>query len=143
VNVISDEIAAVFAQAGAQGFPHAGEVTAGRLDETDRTQVTAHHRIGGIGTAGCADDVEMSRRDRALFMLTMSDNAATDVVYHRGGRAVVDRVLNDLGLSRTHFRGCCEDLFASLLSDLDTGEGNDVEAATGMPGPRALVPDPA
>lgn len=92
MNAIADEIAAVFAQAGAQGSLHAREVgvtdgpevavgadapvvlasvfkipvavayarevAAGRLDETERTQVTARYRIGGIGMAGCADDVE-------------------------------------------------------------------------------------
>ncbi|WP_406517266.1 serine hydrolase [Streptomyces sp. NBC_00134] len=181
MNAIADEIAAVFAEAGAQGFLHAREVgvtdgpevavgadapvvlasvfkipvavayvrevAAGRLDETERTRVTARYRVGGIGTAGCVDDVEMSWRDLALFMLTMSDNAATDVVFHRVGQAAVDRVFTDLGLSRTRIRGCCEDLFASLLSDLGAGEGDDVEAVLAAATPEQLwklaVLDPA
>ncbi len=96
----------------------AREVVAGRLDETERTRVTSRYRIGGIGTAGCADDVEMSWRDLAHFMLTMSDNAATDLIYHRVGQAAVDQVLTDLGLTRTRLIGCCEDLFASVIADL-------------------------
>lgn len=106
----------------------AREVAAGRIDETERTRVTARYRIGGIGTAGCADDVEMSWRDLARFMLTMSDNAATDVVYHRVGQEAVDRVLTDLGLARTRLVGCCEDLFASVIADLGAKPDDDLEA---------------
>ncbi|HEX8867313.1 MAG TPA: serine hydrolase [Lentzea sp.] len=93
---------------------YAAEVAAGRLDETERTLVTSRYRVGGIGTAGCADDVEMSWRDLALFMMTMSDNAATDVIFHRIGQAAVDKVLADLGLHRTRIMGCCEDLLSSV-----------------------------
>ncbi|MGV9365450.1 serine hydrolase [Amycolatopsis sp. NPDC003731] len=107
---------------------YARDVEAGRLDETARTRVGRRYRIGGIGTAGCADDVEMSWRDLALFMLTMSDNAATDVVYHRVGQQAVDRVLTDLGLHRTRLIGCCEDLFASVLADLGAAEEADIDA---------------
>ncbi|GAA1028816.1 MULTISPECIES: serine hydrolase [Amycolatopsis] len=107
---------------------YAREVAAGRLDDTERTKVTARYRIGGIGTAGCADDVEMSWRDLAHFMLTMSDNAATDVLYHRLGQETVDRVLADLGLARTRLIGCCEDLFASVIADLGGTPDSDLEA---------------
>lgn len=106
---------------------YAREVVAGRLDETERTRVGKRYRIGGIGTAGCEDDVEMSWRDLALFMLTMSDNAATDVLYHRVGQDAVDRVLADLDLKRTRLIGCCEDLFASVMADL--GADGDLDAA--------------
>lgn len=106
----------------------AREVAAGRIDETERTRVTARYRIDGIGTAGCADDVEMSWRDLAHFMLTMSDNAATDVVYHRVGQEAVDRVLADLGLARTRLIGCCEDLFASVIADLGAQPDDDLGA---------------
>ncbi|WP_370934141.1 serine hydrolase [Amycolatopsis sp. cg13] len=158
---IREQIEAVFADAGAEGFLHAREigvegpevsaggddpvvlasvfkipvalayareVAAGRLDNTERTKVTARYRIGGIGTAGCADDVEMSWRDLAHFMLTMSDNAATDVLYHRLGQETVDRVLADLGLARTRLIGCCEDLFASVIADLGGTPDSDLEA---------------
>jgi len=114
---------------------YAREVAAGRLDPAERTTVTGRDRIGGIGTAGCADDVKMSWRDLALFMLTMSDNAATDVLFHRLGKAAVDAVLTDLGLARTRLIGCCEDLFATIAADLATGEGEDIDAvlAAAMP----------
>ena len=94
------------------------EVSAGRLDATERVTVTRRYRIGGVGVAGCADDVEMSWRDLSLLMLTLSDNAATDLIYHRVGRDAVDAVLADLGLSQTRIIGCCEDLFATMADDL-------------------------
>ncbi|TVU60895.1 serine hydrolase [Paenarthrobacter nitroguajacolicus] len=102
------------------------EVSAGRLKESDRTTVTSRYRVGGLGTAGCADDVEMSWRDLAKFMMTMSDNAATDVIFHRIGQAAVDAVLDDLGLQRTRIIGCGEDMDHQMAADL----GLDPSAAT-------------
>ena len=125
---------------------YAREVVAGRLDETARTRVGSRYRIGGIGTAGCADDVEMSWRDLALFMLTMSDNAATDVIFHRIGQQAVDQVLADLGLRHTRLIGCCEDLFKSVGADLGV-DSDDVEATLAAAGEEAIrklsILDPA
>ena len=114
---------------------YAREVAAGRLDPAERTTVTGRYRIGGIGTAGCADDVEMSWRDLALFMLTMSDNAATDVLFHRLGHDAVDAVLTDLGLARTRLIGCCEDLLGSIVAELggDTATYPDEVLAAATP----------
>lgn len=93
-------------------------VAAGQLDEAEQAVVTARYRIGGIGTAGCKYDVKMSWRDFAEFMMTMSDNAATDVLYHRLGDEAIQQVLSDLDLKRTRVNGCCEDLFMSVAADL-------------------------
>lgn len=111
---------------------YARAVDAGRLDPAARTTVTARYRIGGIGTAGCADDVEMSWRDLALNMMVMSDNAATDVLYHRLGQAAIDQVLADLGLAHTRLIGCCEDLFASIFADLGQEPGADLDETLGV-----------
>lgn len=117
---------------------YAREVAAGRLDPAERTTVTARYRIGGIGTAGCRDDVEMTWRDLAHNMLTMSDNAATDVVFHRVGQQAVDRVLEDLGLVRTRLIGCCEDLFASVTADLGVGPDDDLEESLAAATPEQI-----
>jgi beta-lactamase class A len=172
MSELATRLAAVFAEAGAEGAVHAREVgtdsgpevafgadepvvlasvfkipvavayarevAAGRLDPAERTTVTGRYRIGGIGTAGCADDVEMSWRDLALFMLTMSDNAATDVLYHRLGRAAVDGVLADLGLLRTRLIGCCEDIFATIAAELEIPEDGDLDAALAAAPPENL-----
>jgi beta-lactamase class A len=126
---------------------YAREVSAGRLDETERTRITSRYRIGGIGTAGCADDVELSWRDVARFMLTMSDNAATDVLYRRVGQAAIDRVLADLGLGHTRLIGACEDLFATVVADLGIDDDRDLDAALAAAPPEQVrklsVLDPA
>lgn len=96
----------------------AQEVAAGRIDPLERATVTSRYRIGGIGTAGFSDDTTASLRDLALNMMSFSDNAATDVIYHRLGHDRVAQVAHDLGLTGTELIGCCEDLFASLLEDL-------------------------
>ncbi|PQZ57492.1 MULTISPECIES: serine hydrolase [unclassified Microbacterium] len=158
---IGQDIAEIFADAGATGFLHARQigvvdgpevnaganepvvlasvfkilvltafvraVAAGDLDPTERTTVTARYRIGGVGTAGFADDVEASWRDLALNMMTMSDNAATDVIYHRLGADAVNRVVSDLGLQKTRLIGCCEDLFATVVADLGGDADSDLD----------------
>ncbi|UVJ37776.1 serine hydrolase [Arthrobacter sp. CJ23] len=132
VSVRSDErviLASVFKVFVLVAFVRA--VDAGRLDPSGRTIVTARYRTGGVGTAGFADDVEASWRDLAYNMMVMSDNAATDVLYHRLGREAVEQVVSDLRLSQTRLIGCCEDLFASVVEDLGGGSESDLEELLG------------
>ncbi|MDX6418536.1 MAG: beta-lactamase class [Trebonia sp.] len=129
-------LASVFKIAVAVAY--AREVAVGRLEPTARTTVTGRYRIGGIGTAGCADDVQMSWRDLALNMMVMSDNAATDVIYHRVGRSAVDQVLADVGLEHTRVIGCCEDLFASIFTDLGREPGADIDETLAAVTPEQL-----
>lgn len=124
------------------------EVAAGRVDPAERTTVPQRYRIGGVGTAGCADDVTMSWRDLVHLMLTLSDNAATDVVHRRIGQAAVDRVLWDLGLEHTRIIGCCEDLFGTIADELGFElAGSDLDEELGRAGEERIwslgVLDPA
>ncbi|HET6625397.1 MAG TPA: serine hydrolase [Nocardioidaceae bacterium] len=78
----------------------------------------------------------MSSGDLVRFMLTMCDDAATDVIYHRIGQAGVDAVLADLGLLRTRIIGCCEDLSGTVAADRgrESGwTGVDAELAAASP----------
>ncbi|MCT1479235.1 serine hydrolase [Microbacterium sp. p3-SID336] len=102
-------------------------VEAGALDPRERAIVTARYRVGGVGTAGFADDVEASWRDLARNMMTMSDNAATDLLFHRLGADAVRHVADDLGLEATRIVGCCEDLFASVVADLGGTPDSDLD----------------
>ena len=120
-------LASVFKIAVAVAFERA--VAEGRLDPTERTAVTARYRRGGVGLAGLHDDAVLTWRDLAHLMLTISDNAATDVVFRRIGRPAVDAVLDDLGLRRTRIIGCCEDLFGSIVDDLGASrDADDIDA---------------
>lgn len=91
---------------------------AGRLERTERHAVPLVPRDGGIGVSGCADPVEMSLRDLVGMMLTMSDNAATDVVLRRVGLARVNELLARLGRHDTRLVGGCADLIGTLLAEL-------------------------
>ena len=122
-------------------------VDAGTIDPSERTTVTSRYRTGGIGMAGFSDDVTVSWRDLALVMMSMSDNAATDTLYHRLGGDAVNDVIRDLGLARTRLIGCCEDLFRSALDDLGVTEETDLEEFFATLDPRRLgqtaIVDPA
>lgn len=137
-------LASVFKILVATAF--AEEVAAGRLDPVARATVTARYRIGGIGTAGFADDTTATLRDLALNMMSFSDNAATDVIYHRLGHERIAAVATELGLSGTALIGCCEDLFATVFEDLGIAEDDDPDAtlanadAEAVWGLRALDP---
>ncbi|AIJ25509.1 beta-lactamase class A [Amycolatopsis methanolica 239] len=75
----------------------ARQVAAGQLDPADRLRVTAADRLSGTGTAGCADDVEMSLRDAAFSALSVSDNTAADLLFDRVGLDNVRSLLRELG----------------------------------------------
>ncbi|MGC0416387.1 serine hydrolase [Embleya sp. AB8] len=97
---------------------YARQAATGRLDRAGRHLVTDADKEGdGIGTDGCAHDVEMSARDLAYMMMTMSDNAATDVVLDLVGRGNVRATLDELDCRNTSVSGCKE-LFADLAGEL-------------------------
>ncbi|MFF3671202.1 serine hydrolase [Microtetraspora malaysiensis] len=109
---------------------YARAVHAGELDPAEPANVTARDRLGGTGVAGCADDARLSWRDLALFMLSMSDNAATDVLLRRLGLDAVRAVLAELGLSRTSISGGCAELFARIRAELGLrDDGGDIDAS--------------
>ncbi|NUR91235.1 MAG: serine hydrolase [Nonomuraea sp.] len=97
---------------------YARQAAAGELERTERLTVTDADKDGGIGTSGCADDVSLTLRDLAHFMMTMSDNAATDVLLRRVGLDRVNGTLAELGLKRTRLIGGCAELFQSVADDL-------------------------
>lgn len=117
-------LASVFKIPVALGYARAA--AAGQLERTERHSVEPCYRDGGIGTSGCADPVELSLRDLVLLMLTMSDNAATDVVLARVGLDTVNGLLAELGRNRTHLVGGCRELMGSMLTDL--GAATEAEA---------------
>ncbi|MFI6603414.1 serine hydrolase [Nonomuraea sp. NPDC050536] len=97
---------------------YARQAAMGELERTERLTVTAADKDGGIGTSGCADDVSLTLRDLAHFMMTMSDNAATDVLLRRVGLERVNGTLSELGLWQTRLIGGCAELFKSVAEEL-------------------------
>ncbi|MEV0645362.1 serine hydrolase [Phytomonospora sp. NPDC050363] len=96
----------------------ARQADAGQLDPADRVRVTAPDRLGGTGTAGCLDDVELSLRDLAAFMMTVSDNTAADLLCDRLGLANVRSLVAELGLAGTLVTGSPRTVVEAMAEDL-------------------------
>ncbi|MFJ1605089.1 serine hydrolase [Streptomyces sp. NPDC088253] len=109
----------------------ARQAAAGQLDPRERVRVTAADRLGGWGTAGCADDVELSLRDLAFFAMSVSDNAAADLLLDRVGLDTVRLLAKELGLDRTRIVGGPRDVLDSMLSEV--GAGDEREFAVRYP----------
>lgn len=109
----------------------ARQVSATQIDPAERVRIRAADRLGGWGTAGCADDVEMSLRDLAHFAMSVSDNTAADVLMRRIGLDTVALLAAELGLSRTRVVGGPRQLLESMYDDV--GARDDVEFARVFP----------
>ncbi|WP_433618825.1 serine hydrolase [Dactylosporangium sp. CA-139114] len=110
----------------------ARQVAAGALDPAERVVIGAADRFGGWGTAGCADDIEVSLRDLAYFAMSVSDNTAADVLLHRlGGPDLLGLLAAELGLHRTRVAGGPRQLLESMFADL--GARDDAEFARLFP----------
>lgn len=109
----------------------ARQVAAGQLDPRERVRVTGADRLGGWGTAGCADDVELSLRDLAFFAMTVSDNSAADLLLARIGLDTVRLLAGELGLVRTRIVGGPRDVMESMLAEV--GACDEAEFALRYP----------
>ncbi|MGV9843562.1 serine hydrolase [Streptomyces fungicidicus] len=106
----------------------ARQVVAGQLDPRERVRVTSADRLGGWGTAGCLDDVELSLRDLAYFAMSVSDNSAADLLLHRVGLDTVRLLAKELGLERTRVVGGPRDLLESMLEEVGARDEREFAA---------------
>ncbi len=90
----------------------------GDVDLAERVRVGATDRtLGPTGLSVTVDDVELSWRDLAYLMMSVSDNTATDVIMRRLGLDAINATIRDLGLERTTLVGDCRELLGSLADD--------------------------
>jgi beta-lactamase class A len=88
---------------------------AGEVDPGERLRLVPEQRTpGGQGFCLFEDEVEVSLRDAARMMLTISDNTATDVVIRRVGPERIGARLAGLGLERTEFSSTVQGLFDAI-----------------------------
>lgn len=146
-----NEVAAIFADAGCDGFLHAREVDGdgaighqedqavllasvfkipvllelaiqsvdGKVGLTDRVHVTPAQKVTGpTGISVMQDEVELSVRDLALWMMCVSDNSATDILMEMVGLDAINARLESLGLKQTRLAGDCGDILGSLVEDV-------------------------
>jgi beta-lactamase class A len=109
----------------------ARQAVAGQLDPTSRVLVRAEDRLGGWGTAGCADDVELSLRDLAHFAMSVSDNTAADLLLRRIGPDVVPLLAAELGLTRTRVIGGPRQVLESMFADVGARDADEFARAFG------------
>ena len=94
------------------------QAEAGELDPAKQITVPADGRTPSLfGLAAMRDEVTMSLRDLAWLMISISDNAATDVVCAHVGLDRVQAHLEALGLSGTVIADDCAGLFATIIED--------------------------
>lgn len=85
---------------------------------------------GGTGYSVALDEVEVSLRDLALSMMSVSDNHATDVVMGLLGLDAINATLQEFGHRDTVLIGDCNELFRTIAEDLglDTAGEADLES---------------
>jgi beta-lactamase class A len=93
-------------------------VDAGRLRLDQRVRVPAERATGVAGLGAMLDEAELSLRDLALLMVSVSDNAAADAVLRHVGLDAVRETLGRLGLVRTEVVASSGDLSKALADDL-------------------------
>ena len=91
---------------------------AGTLHLDHRVKVGADRTSGVAGLGAMHDDAELSLRDLALLMITISDNAAADAVLATVGVDAVQRTVAELGLTRTAVVASGRDQYDTLVDDL-------------------------
>ncbi|MFC1401042.1 MULTISPECIES: serine hydrolase [Streptacidiphilus] len=105
----------------AVALEYARQAAAGTLDPTERHIVTGTHRSGGdssAGSDGCRDDVELSLRDAAFLMMSLSDNAATDLLLERVGAQNVRDTIAGLGFTEFRLGNSCREGAAEVQREL-------------------------
>lgn len=104
----------------------------GDFNLTARLRIPAAGRSRGpTGLSVMLDDVELSLRDAALSMMSVSDNAATDVVLAMVGAENVTQTMRDLGLASIIISQSCDDLYRQLAADVGLGSPEEVEEVLG------------
>lgn len=95
------------------------QAAAGEVDLNERVRVTAEDRVlGPTGLSAMVDDVDLTLRDLAYLMMSVSDNTATDVIMRHVGLERINKSLRDLGLSQTELIGDCATLLGTFAEDV-------------------------
>jgi beta-lactamase class A len=96
------------------------QASAGTVALTQRVPIPAGFTPtdGGIGLSVMLDDVELSLRDLAMMMMSISDNRATDVIMALLGRESINATMREHGFPGTVLEGDCAYLYRTMEEDL-------------------------
>lgn len=107
----------------------------GGLDLADRVRVPAGGRtLGSTGLSVLLDDLDLSLRDLAVLMMSISDNHATDVLIDRLGLEAINATMRAAGFPRTVLAGDCRYLWQTMEADLGSSYGEHLAAGDGRDG---------
>ncbi|PZF85706.1 serine hydrolase [Jiangella anatolica] len=91
------------------------QVAAGERSPSDRVRIPAGSRtLGPTGLSVMLDDADLSLRDVAYLMMSVSDNHATDTLMALLGRERINAGMAALGLPGTVLEEDCAGLFAII-----------------------------
>lgn len=100
----------------------------GEFALTDRFRVRAGERtMGPTGLSVMLDAADLSLRDVAYLMMSVSDNHATDALLGFLGRDSVNATMRRLGLGRTVLEGDCGYLFRTMAEDLGLASYDEID----------------
>jgi beta-lactamase class A len=78
------------------------QVDQGKIDPTERIVIEDQHRVPGSGVIQDLDTgASLTIRDVAMLMITISDNAGTDLIFDILGKDAIQQAVKDLGMTST------------------------------------------
>jgi beta-lactamase class A len=78
------------------------QVDQGKVDPTKRITIEDRHRVPGSGVIQDLDSgASLTIRDVAMLMITISDNAGTDLIFDLLGKDSIQQAVSDLGMKST------------------------------------------
>ena len=106
------------------------QADAGLIDLAEQVTIDVDARAPGpTGLSVMLDPVSLSWRDLALWMIVVSDNAATDVICDRVGIDKVNATMQALALPTTVLETDCRGIFASLVEDAGVASVEEIPFA--------------
>lgn len=117
------------------------QVSANMLDAAERVDLLPGELTAGpTGLSMFSDPVQISLRDLCLQMMSVSDNAATDILLARVGRDQVNARLQACGCRRSYVESDLRTMFDEMALELGFPDYARLAAArAGALGPEALA----
>lgn len=95
----------------------------GEIDPREPVTVPPRGRtVGPTGLSAMRDAITLSWRDLAFLMISVSDNAAADVLLERVGLAYLRATLQELGVVNTTVQGGTDHAHRTLVADTATAD---------------------
>ncbi|HEV2010230.1 MAG TPA: serine hydrolase [Candidatus Limnocylindria bacterium] len=125
------------------------DAIAGRIDLSERVVYRDETKVAGSGVLQYLDDgLDPTLRDLSVLMMSVSDNTATDLLFHRVGKARIEATMDRLGLSSIRAPFDIREMLMELVDMDHSKPGGYEELRTQLrlsagSGGRSMIPDQA